>query len=569
MGKLLPNLEITLGLDTDSEIFTEEGELYDSLDEELEDFMENEKDQKQVEVYRTWMQTLQEVKVYENKAGTFVTGVDLASEALIKKLQERAERFGITKKDGPITQKKIDELYKSLGIEPENLNTCKLKNIRLEALHMRGVEEMSTTDIFTYFEDYCPASVEWINDISCNVIWLDAASTARAMIGMSRPLTLKKKGTTKQKVTESVAKGVGQWIGGQRGVKSPEVEYIIEMSDLEEDECSDKKESDETVVKSMEVDSLPDTEKPGKSETKNDSSEVVNVPVPPGYWRIGIRHPKSKAILLRFATRDDKKLPGAEKRSQYYQKYGNPNYGGLKGLISSSRKRKMQAARNRQVVEKLTEDITSQSENNSGETSKRTVIKASRTKMPRMRMYADDEEAKKKKSVPVHYEAERKSVHSRLGTKYTKDDLSQLGNRFSSESEEEDDNISIHCTVPDRYNVWTDIAEEDRRQDIAEEDRRRPRANSPDTESFDQRKSRSHEKKGGRSFARNRSSPESAGGSRPWRPSRDDSSEDLRRALSSRRQSPLNRREEDLRSKIKRIKKDAGNKHRSPMFMDD
>ena len=33
----------------------------------------------------------------------------------------------------------------------------------------------------------------------------------------------------------------------------------------------------------------------------------------------------------------DIKLPGAERRSRYYQKYGNPNYGGMRGLISSSK----------------------------------------------------------------------------------------------------------------------------------------------------------------------------------------------------------------------------------------
>ncbi|CAL1265125.1 unnamed protein product [Larinioides sclopetarius] len=320
----------------------------------------------------------------------------------------------------------------------------------------------------------------------------------------------------------------------------------------------------------MEVDSLSDSEKADDLGVKNDSSkvaaEIVDVPVPPGHWRLGVAHPKSKAILLRFASKDDKKLPGAEKRSQYYQKYGNPNYGGLKGLISSSRKRKMQAARNRQVVEKFTEDSTSQSEINSGETSKRTIIKPNRSKMPRMRMYADDEEEKNRKGSFMRYESGRQSVHSRLGTKYTKEDLFQLGSRFSSESEEEDDNISINCTVPSRFNIWTDIA-----KSMAKEDSYRARSNSPDSEPFDFRKSRNSRATHDRCFARNRRSPESTRDSRPWRPSRDDSSRDLRSSLNShRRQTPLNKPQEDLRSKIMRIKKeDTVNKHRSPMFMDD
>jgi hypothetical protein len=65
----------------------------------------------------------------------------------------------------------------------------------------------------------------------------------------------------------------------------------------------------------------------------NVDSDVVHVsnipiPIPPGKWRKGTSHPKAKCILLRFSTRTDKKRPQAEKMSEYYKKYGNPNYGG-------------------------------------------------------------------------------------------------------------------------------------------------------------------------------------------------------------------------------------------------
>ena len=42
-------------------------------------------------------------------------------------------------------------------------------------------------------------------------------------------------------------------------------------------------------------------------------------------------------IIFFFTISADIKLPGAEKRSRFYQKYGNPNYGGMRGLISGSR----------------------------------------------------------------------------------------------------------------------------------------------------------------------------------------------------------------------------------------
>ena len=58
------------------------------------------------------------------------------------------------------------------------------------------------------------------------------------------------------------------------------------------------------------------------------SLKDIQCPLPPGLWRKGIDCPKSKSILLRFATRNDKKHPNAEKMSDYYKKYGNPNFGG-------------------------------------------------------------------------------------------------------------------------------------------------------------------------------------------------------------------------------------------------
>ena len=38
---------------------------------------------------------------------------------------------------------------------------------RLDAILIHGVDEMSTKDIFAYFNDFAPGSVEWIDDSSC------------------------------------------------------------------------------------------------------------------------------------------------------------------------------------------------------------------------------------------------------------------------------------------------------------------------------------------------------------------------------------------------------------------
>lgn len=71
-----------------------------------------------------------------------------------------------------------------------------------------------------------------------------------------------------------------------------------------------------------------------------ESEPVVPIPTPPGIWRLGFEYQHAKALVMRFATRADRKIKGAERMSQYYRSHGNPNFGGMAGLISSSRKRR-------------------------------------------------------------------------------------------------------------------------------------------------------------------------------------------------------------------------------------
>lgn len=67
----------------------------------------------------------------------------------------------------------------------------------------------------------------------------------------------------------------------------------------------------------------------------------IPIPTPPGVWRLGFECPQAKSLLMRFATRADRKIKGAERLSNYYRSHGNPNFGGMTGLISSSRKRRL------------------------------------------------------------------------------------------------------------------------------------------------------------------------------------------------------------------------------------
>lgn len=79
----------------------------------------------------------------------------------------------------------------------------------------------------------------------------------------------------------------------------------------------------------------------GGEAMDHEEEPELPIPAPPGIWRRGYDYPLAKALLMRFATRVDRKTKGAESLSDYYRNYGNPNFGGMKGLISSSRKRRL------------------------------------------------------------------------------------------------------------------------------------------------------------------------------------------------------------------------------------
>lgn len=240
---------------------------------------------------------------YENRGGTFLTGIDIFSKEEKLKMEERAKRFGLTDKLKKSLSNQEQDLYASMGIVEDNENT---KNVRLNVIHMRGTEEMSTKDVFKYFEDYAPASIEWINDVSCNVVWLDNVSAARAMLGLSKRII-----------------GISDK-PGQRDTKT--------VDDIPNEENN--------VMEHTPADQEIETND-GEKEDSEDYMHIkdINHPLPPGIWRKGVDYPKSKGVFLRFATRNDKKQPNAEKMSEYYKKYGNPNFGGIKGILTESRKR--------------------------------------------------------------------------------------------------------------------------------------------------------------------------------------------------------------------------------------
>ena len=141
---------------------------------------------------------------------------------------------------------------------------------RRDGLHLYGVDDLKTNEIFEFFADYNPYSLEWINDSSCNLVWKNENKVLKA---------------------------------------------IVEMTD----------EYDSTNL------------------TTSNLRDVASRPPKNFKWRITRLKCKEKfKLFVRFIrTLTDRKRKGAESKSRFYVRYGNPNYGNLRGIISESKRREM------------------------------------------------------------------------------------------------------------------------------------------------------------------------------------------------------------------------------------
>ncbi|XP_051013862.1 nuclear cap-binding protein subunit 3 isoform X2 [Acomys russatus] len=249
---------------------------------------------------------------YENKAGSFITGIDVTSKEAIEKKEQRAKRFHF--------RAEVNLAQRNVSLDRDMMKKA-IPKVRLETIYICGVDEMSTQDIFSYFKEYPPAHIEWLDDTSCNVVWLDEMTATRALINMSSLPAQDKIRSRDSSEDKSSEKN-----------KKDKLEDSSDDDETEEGEVEDENSSD------VELDTLSQVEE--ESLLRND-------------LRPANKLAKGNRLYMRFATKDDKKELGAARRSQYYMKYGNPNYGGMKGILSNSWKRRYHSRRiQRDVIKK-------------------------------------------------------------------------------------------------------------------------------------------------------------------------------------------------------------------------
>uniref|UniRef100_A0A8C2F1A6 Nuclear cap-binding protein subunit 3 n=1 Tax=Cyprinus carpio TaxID=7962 RepID=A0A8C2F1A6_CYPCA len=276
---------------------------------------------------------------YENKAGTFITGIDVTSKEAIEKKEKRARRFHFHAEEN-LAQRNV--------VVDRDVLKKAIPKVRLEALHMSGLDDMSTQDVFGYFKEYPPAHIECIDDTSCNVVWLDDITSTRALINLSR-MPDKKEVTNTDSSKPSELSDQPQKARRSRGSDDDddEEEEEGEVDDDDEDEVvkADKsKSSDGSEGKASDIEEETE-KKPQETVETSLLSQAERESLFRNDLRPTVKPFKDNKLFLRFATQDDKKELGAARRSRYYMKYGNPNYGGMKGILSNSWKRRYHTRR--------------------------------------------------------------------------------------------------------------------------------------------------------------------------------------------------------------------------------
>ncbi|KAK1875222.1 Nuclear cap-binding protein subunit 3 [Dissostichus eleginoides] len=290
------------GSDSDSESDKDarEAEPMEVEDGELED---------EVSVSRSLKELLPDTsRRYENKAGSFITGIDVNSKEAIERKEKRAQRFHFRPED--------NAEQRDVLMDKETMKKA-IPNLRMEALYVTGVDDMSTQDIFGYFKD--PEA------------------------GARRP---EPGGRSPEAGARSPEPGARSPEPGARspepGARSPEPGARSPEAGAQRPEAGGR--SPEAGAQRPEPGGRS-PEPRGRSPEVEDLSLTERDSLLSNELRPAIKPFKGNKLLLRFATHDDKKELGAARRSRYYMKYGNPNYGGMRGVLSNSWKRRFHTRR--------------------------------------------------------------------------------------------------------------------------------------------------------------------------------------------------------------------------------
>lgn len=387
----------------------------------------------QIEVPKDNSSQYMGVKVYEkryhNHSKDFVIGFDPNSKEALERKKIRANRFG---------SKTIQPVTAPLDLESDTRKFGKINikdlewpevpfdvkgEIRYEAIHLHGVTNMSTTDVFDYFTLFGPETIEWIDDISCNVIWDDRSAALNALDTLSKSYG---------KLLQMQRQAAHELLSPDSRDAPPPPPVVI------------KEEEDEIITHYENQIIVPEEE------------EEID---PKGVWRVGIPY-RENQLFLRYATKTDKKMPGAAKRSEYYLKYGRDpqnTRNGFQGILSNSRKRKLkemqQLANERFKTKEPDVKIVELAELKSeGIISKMEVDEFEEPIIKRITKDFDNPGLTHERIPPMTMVADKVEVQQRFGDRNVSDDLyDRLGTPLPEDTKDErTSRIQDRLGTPDR-----------------------------------------------------------------------------------------------------------------------
>ena len=284
------------------------------------------------------MKTLSPVKrVYENERYKELKELANMTEEERRKKNERLIRFDLSDDEykeviAPLqVEKSVDgEAAAKLAGEVAQYNATRGDDdepIRPNALHMQGVDSLSTSEVLALFNALTtpPKHLEWLDDSSCNLVWgeTDAAEVTAAVLLMI---------TSEPAVDDAAAAAAAE----------DDVALVDEEKAKEDLDQLD-------LMETNEDDAVIEVHAPA-------AAAVVAAPAEPVEFRNSMRpataifssQQSNNAFQLRFAFKGDQKRSGAAQKSRYYKKNGNPHFGGLRGVISKSYRRRHGRKRLRQ-----------------------------------------------------------------------------------------------------------------------------------------------------------------------------------------------------------------------------
>jgi hypothetical protein len=151
----------------------------------------------------------------------FATGIDLSAKEEVEKKNQRQERFGVettflspNDKKYSSTWLPIEQAWDKLELSgtqrldppaelwPENplennpfaLEPATLVKAKIHIFSMdwAAFKQIRTDDLLRHFAEFGPTYVEWLGDLSCNILFVDEFSAIRAMNRMAQELPLGK-----------------------------------------------------------------------------------------------------------------------------------------------------------------------------------------------------------------------------------------------------------------------------------------------------------------------------------------------------------------------------------------